>query len=926
VALHDGATIHIRPVRPDDEPGLLAFLKGLSTESRALRFFSAAVYLEAVARRVSQVDYAGAFGLVATAGPDGQIVAHGSYDRLGPPHGRGGDGGVGGVGDQERRAEVAFAVADDYQGRGVGTLLLGHLAEVAAANGITVFEAEVLPDNHHMVKVFRQSGFPAQVRSDADVLRVSFPTSLTDEAIERFERREQLAAASALRTILSPHSIAVIGASRRRGTVGGELFHNLLACEFAGPVYPVNPAADVVQCVPAHPSVEAIAGPIDLAVVAVPAAHVLAVAEACGRKGVRALVVLSAGFGEAGEEGRVRQAALLRICRASGMRLIGPNCIGVANTDPEVRLNAIFGPQVPAAGHIGFASQSGALGLAAIDYATHRRLGISSFVSTGNKADISGNDLLNYWESDPRTRVILLYLESFGHPRKFARIARRVGREKPIVVVKSGRSAAGARATSSHTGALLAASDVTVDALFRQAGVIRTDTLEQLFDVAALLTDQPLPRGGRVGIVTNVGGPGILCADACEAAGLEIPLLTEETREQLRAVLPAEASVANPVDMIATATAEQYRRAIDLVAGDPHVDSVVAVFLRPLTTSADDVASAVVAAARSLRGSSEVTAEHGSVAGVPKPILSVFMSTEGAPAALAAADVRIPSYAFPEAAAIALAHATRYARWRAEQQQGERRQATASTPHASARRDEAAALVAEALGRGGGWLSAADVARLFECYDLPLARQRTVASPEEAGWAAAALCEAVALKAEAPGLVHKSEAGAVRLGLRGAVEVTQAAREMVARLTAAGFPPSGFTVQQMVPEGVELIAGIVHDPQFGPVVACGAGGVLVELLKDVAVRLTPLAPAEAGAMLRELKSYPLLTGYRGTPPCDTAAVEEVLLRIAAMADDLPQIVELDCNPLIALSHGAVIVDARVRVAPADPPRPLGARR
>jgi acetyl coenzyme A synthetase (ADP forming)-like protein len=551
VALRDGSTVHTRPVRPEDEPELLAFLRSLSEGSLTLRFCSSAVDLEAAARAAVKVDYVRRYGLVATTGQPPRIVGHAMY-----------------VGGSEGSAEVAFAIVDAYQGRGLGTILLGQLAEVAHTNGIQQFEAIVLPENHRMIEVFRASGFPVEVQAGFAQLVLRLPTSLDDEGVERFERREQVAASEALTTFLHPRSVAVIGASRQRGTVGGETFHNLLAGEFAGPVYPVNPATEVVQSVTAYPSVEAIPGPVDLAVIVVPAASVLPAAEACGRKGVRALVVISAGFGEVGQAGRERQDALLRICRAGGMRLIGPNCIGIANTDPRVRLNATFGPLTPPFGRVGFSSQSGALGLAAIDYAESLGLGISSFVSVGNKADISGNDLLNYWADDPHTDLILLYLESFGNPRKFARIARRVGRSKPIVAVKSGRSAAGARATSSHTGALLAASDVPVEALFRQTGVIRTETLEGLFDVAALLANQPVPRGRRVGIVTNVGGPAILCADACEAQGLEIPVLSEATRARLREFLPAEAAVTNPVDMIAAATAEHYRRAIELVAND----------------------------------------------------------------------------------------------------------------------------------------------------------------------------------------------------------------------------------------------------------------------------------------------------------------------------------------------------------------------
>ncbi len=888
VVLRDGSTIHVRPVRASDEAKLWRFFEQLSQESRALRFFSSGTDLAAQARREADVDYVSAFGLVATAGPDDRVVGHSTYVLL-----------------ERGRAEVAFTVADEYQGRGLGTILLGHLAEVAAANGVQVFEAQTLPANVRMLEVFRESGFPIEVRSRPDEIHITFPTSLTSEAIERFERREQTAAVNALRAFLCPRSVAVIGASRQRGSVGGELFHNLLAYEFAGPVYPVNPAAPVVQSVPAYPTVEAIPGPVDLAIVVVPARYVVDVARQCGRAGVRSLVVISSGFGEVGEAGRALEAELLDVCRATGMRLVGPNCMGIVNTDPGVRLNGVFVPGLPPAGGIGFASQSGALGVAAIDYAGSLGLGISSFVSMGNKADISGNDLLNYWESDPRTKVILLYLESFGNPGKFSRIARRVGRQKPIAVVKSGRSAAGVRATSSHTGALLAASDVTVDALFRQAGVIRADTLEELFDIASLLANQPVPNGRRVGIVTNAGGPGILAVDTCEANGLAVPVLSEETRARLRAFLPPEASVVNPVDLIASATADHYRQAVKLVAEDPTVDAVIVVFIPPLVTRAEEVATSVVEAARELKGA--------------KPLLGVFMSSRGVPAELRAPDVRVPSYAFPEAAAIALAHAVRYGEWR---------QTPPGTPPRfdDLRPDEAVALVARALGRGGGWLAPDEVAALFACFGLPLARQKTVRTPKEVRSVADSLDGAVAVKAIVPGLIHKTEAGAVRLALQGGRAAEAAAREMAARLAASGHAPEGFLVQEMVPGGVEMIVGVVHEPRFGPVVACGAGGTLVEVLKDVVVRLAPLTRDDATEMVRGLKSFPLLGPFRGQPARDVGALEEVLLRVSALAEHVPQLAELDCNPVVVLEKGAAIVDARVRVEPAEPPLPLGARR
>lgn len=883
VVLRDGQTVHIRPVRAEDEGALMAFLCGLSEESRVMRFFSAPTpaALAEMARRWSRVDYVRRFAFVAISGADGRIVGHALYEAL----------------EDEGIAEAAFAVADDFQGRGLGTILLGHLAEVASAHGIREFVAYVLSENQRMLEVFRESGFPVHVRVSGTEAVVTLPTSLSPEALERFDRREQVAARNALRAFFAPRAIAVVGASRHRGTIGGELFHNLLTYGFPGPVYPVNPAADVVQSVPAYPTVEAIPGPVDLAVVAVPAAEVLPVAEQCARKGVRALVVISAGFAETGEEGRARQVELVRTCRAAGMRLIGPNCMGIVNTDPQVRLNATFAPSPPPAGRVGFLTQSGALGLAIIEYAGALGLGLSTFVSVGNKADISGNDLLNYWETDPATDVILLYLESFGNPRKFSRIARRVGRSKPIAAVKSGRSPAGARATSSHTGALIAASDVTVDALFRQTGVVRTDTLEELFDVAALLVHQGPPAGRRVAIITNGGGPGILCADACEAEGLEVPPLAPETQDRLRAGLLPHASVQNPVDMVAAATPDHYRHAISVVAADPGVDALIVIFVPPLVTRPEEVARAIVDATASLRGS--------------KPVLTVFMSARGIPAALQAGDVRIPSYAFPEAAAIALARAARYGEWRG-------RPLEAPPRLDDVRREDARALVLSALARGEGWLPPQEVAALLGAYGLPLAAQRVAATAEEAGVAAALLEGPVALKAFGPEIVHKTDLGAIRLDLRGREEVRAAAEAVAAQLASRGITPSGFLVQAMAPPGVEMIVGVVSDQHFGPVVACGAGGTLVEVLKDVSVRLTPLTRSDAAEMVRELRTFPLLTGFRGQPPADVPALEDILLRVSALAEDLPQVAELDLNPVIVHPRGATVVDARIRVARVEP--------
>ena len=889
VVLRDGSTVRVRVMRTEDEASLFALFRSLSDQSRWFRFFSPSKdsVLAAEAHRESDLDYVSRFGLLAISGAEERVVGHAFYAAI-----------------SEQRAEVAFVIADDFQGRGLGTILLGQLAEIAAVNGIQIFEAELIASNHAMLRVFRESGFHVEVTAEAGQLRVTFPTSLTSEATQRFEDREATAAVNALKLFFNPRAVAVVGASRQRGTIGGEIFHKLVSYGFQGPVYPVNAMATVVQCVPAYSSILNIPGPVDLAIIVVPAADVVAAANECGQKGVKALVVISAGFAEIGIEGQARQAELVRACRAAGMRLIGPNCMGIVNTDPAVSLDATFAPNEPSRGRIGFSSQSGALGLAIMDYAKSLGLGLSTFVSVGNKADISGNDLLHYWESDPGTDVILLYLESFGNPKKFSQIARRVARRKPIVVVKSGRSTAGARATSSHTGALLAASDVTVDALFRQSGIIRTDTLEELFDVASLLADQPLPAGNRVGIITNAGGPAILCADACEARGLDVPLLSADAQLKLRAFLPEGASAVNPVDMIASASAEDYREATRIVAADETVDSLIVIFTPPLVTTAEDVTDAIADAAKELKQT--------------KPILTVFMANRGVPMLLRNRRVHLPCYRFPETAAIALARAARYGEWR-------RQPETVLPEFSDIRRDEAAAVVAAALGRGAGWLNPQEISRLFNCYGLPLVEQRLVSTAQDAAVAAAELGGVVALKAIAPSIIHKTEAGALRLGLVHADQVLEAAQQMQSTLAALDHDVRGFLVQRMDQGGVEMLVGVVHDRQFGPLVACGAGGTQVELLRDVSLSLTPLAREDASQMIRRLKTYPLLNGFRGAPPCDVSALEDGLLRVSAMVDDIPQIAELDCNPFVVHTKGAVILDARVRVAAVDPRPLLGVR-
>jgi acetate---CoA ligase (ADP-forming) len=881
VVLRDGSTAHLRPIRPSDEGALLKLFESLAPESRTFRFFSAATHLKATARQMADVDYTATYGLVVIRGGEGALVGHATY-----------------VKTASGRAEVAFAVADAMQGLGLATLLLAHLAEVAHENGIAVFCAEVLPQNHRMIEVFRESGFPVETSSEPGSIRVEFPTSFSPEAVRRFQERDRIAAAAAVHNILKPRTVAVVGASRQRGTVGGEIFHNLLESEFDGVVYPVNPATNVVQSVRAFPSIAELPGEVDLAVIAVPARAVISVARECAAKRVRALTVISAGFAEIGPPGAERQRELVEVCRGAGIRLVGPNCLGVLNTAEGSRINATFAPGLPPSGNVGFVTQSGALGLALIDLAADRGLGVSSFASIGNRADITANDFLEYWEGDEATRVALLYIESFTDPRRFSRLARRIGRQKPIAVVKSGRSVSGGRATSSHTGALLSASDVTVDALFEQAGVIRTETLAELLDVAALLSSQPLPAGPRVGIVTNAGGPGIMCADACEAEGLEVPELPEPVREALRGFLAPEASLANPVDLIATATAEQYRRAITTLAGWEGVDALIAIFIRPLLTRAEDVVAAVDAALAETKR--------------PIPVQTVFMSPRDH--ASASRTDGAPTHLYPEDAARALGRVMRHVRWRAHP-------ARQSVRLDEVRDDEAAAVLADALAAGREWLGMAECAQLLDCYGIAMPSWLTAPDPASAGAAAKRLGGRVALKAQGPKILHKTEIGAVRVDLEGVDQVARAAREMGAALAAAGAEPEALIVQSMVEGGVELLIGVITDPLFGPVLACGAGGTQAELLKEVAVRVCPLAPDDGAEMIRSLAIFPLLTGFRGAPKVDLAAVQGLLLRLSALVDAHHEVTELELNPVIASPDGALAVDARIRVKAAAAPRP-----
>jgi acetate---CoA ligase (ADP-forming) len=874
--LKDGRTIRIRPIRSDDLDRMLGMWSRLSPESIRMRFFAPRSMDATQMRYFTEVDYRQRFALVAESA--GRILGVSRFDRLD---------------EDPSTAEFAVLVEDAEQGRGIGTALLRALLEPAQELGVNGFVGEVLRENDRMLRVMKDAGFEPAFDDHGNIVTTTFRSTPTETFLASADEQDRQSAVAALSSVFRPSSIAVVGASRKATSIGGLVFRNLLTGGFEGPVYPVNPSAPYVQSVAAYPDLRSCPEPPEMVLVCVPAPLVADVVEEAGQVGTKALVIVSAGFSETGEEGAEAEREVMAIARRHGMRVVGPNCMGVLNGAADVRMNGTFSQVFPEPGRVAFSSQSGALGLSILSAAKRLGLGMSSFASAGNKADISGNDLIQYWEADDDTDVILLYLESFGNPRKFGRIARRVGRSKPIVAVKSGRTGAGERAASSHTGAL-AAGDVAVDALFRQAGVMRVDTLEHLFGVASILANQPAPRGNRVAILTNGGGPGILAADACESNGLEVPELTDATVDELRTFLPAEAGIRNPVDMVASASAEDYGRAIRALAADPHVDALLVIFIPPIVTRAEDVAREM--------GNAQADIDDET------PVLSVFMSEAGVPDELG--EARIPSFAFPEDAAAALGRVAEYGRWR-------RRPLGNIVAIDDADVASARAVVEEALPQDvdEAWLDADQADRLLRAFGITTAWNRVVHTPEEAARAQAELDARVAIKIAAP--VHKTDIGGVQLGVDTPEQASEAVRGMMARLASAGRQAAaeqGFLVQEMVADGVEMVVGVSHDPTFGPLLMAGMGGTLVELLRDVSVRIHPLTDMDVEEMLTGLRGYPLLTGYRGAAPVDVEAFKALLFRMSALVEDVPEIDDIDLNPVFVRSAGVAAVDARIKVA------------
>ncbi|MBF6073616.1 GNAT family N-acetyltransferase [Nocardia beijingensis] len=864
VLASDGGVVRLRPITPDDAERLQEFHGALSDRTRYLRYFGPYPRISPKdLYRTTHVDYHDRVGLVLELGE--AIVAVGRYELL--------------ERDGPRAAEVAFVVADGHQGRGLGSILLEHLAGAAAENKIETFVAEVLAENTVMVTVFRDAGYQVERSRDGSVLHLEFAIDPTEALLSVRDSRERASEARSVGNLLTPRSVAVIGATSATGRVGGAVLANLLSGLFQGPVFPVNPNRKSVRGVRAYATVREIPDEVDLAVVAVPPAAIGSVLDDCMAKGVKGLVVLTAGFGETGAEGLAAERELVAAARGHGMRVVGPSALGIANTDPSVAMNATLAPVLPGRGRIGFFCQSGPLGAAILGEAAARNLGLSTFVSAGNRADVSGNDLLQYWDSDPDTDVVLLYLESFGNPRKFSRIARRVARTKPIVAVSSGRSVAQPAGDMDRS---------IVRDLFAQAGIVQVDSISELFDCAALLGYQPLPRGSRLAVVGNSTALNWLAVDAAQGEGLE---------------------VGEPVNLGPQATPGAYLDALVAALRSDETDAVIVVFAPPVPLPTGGFADAIRAAA-------------AAVPEATKPILTTFVAEQGIPNLLAvrgpgatAAHGSIPSYPDPERAARALARVRRYAEWRTKPVSPVVRPEGIDT-------DRARRLVADWMaGSGGRRLTDLETVELLACYGISVVEFREVRSAEEAVAAAEELGYPVAAKATGELWRRRPDLTGVRLDLWRPEAVRQGYADLA---ELCGDPV--LHIQKMATKGVGCILRVQDDPSFGSVIEFGLSGLIIELLGDRAYRALPLTADEATALIDAPRAAPLLSGTPASPRVDKAALAELAQRISALFDDLPEMRELAFDPVLASPTPAEILYARARIGPEPSRFDTGPRR
>ncbi|MER5402796.1 GNAT family N-acetyltransferase [Streptomyces sp. NPDC002599] len=896
--LADGTTVRIRPALPGDHDRLREFYEEMSPENLRLRFFSLGRRSAGLAAdRACAPAHPGYRALVAEA--DGRVVGLAEYDTGGEDGGatgegvaakggnavaEGADGAAGG-----RGAEISVAVADGLHHRGVGTLLVEHLVSAARSEGVATFTADALSENHAVLRLFADLGLRMTRRFEGPEVRCVIHLDQDNAYLAAVEARGRAADVASLLPLLRPGVVAVVGAGRTPGSVGRAVLNHLRTGGFTGRLFAVNPGVESVLGVPCHPSVAALPKTPDLVVVAVPAAAVPAVAEQCGVSGARALVVVTAGLDH------TQAQALLTACRTHGMRLVGPNCLGVSNTAPDLGLDATFAADHPRPGTAGIAVQSGGVGIALLDGLSRLGIGVSSFVSLGDKFDVSGNDMLQWWESDGCTDLALLHLESFGNPRAFSRTARRVTRRIPVLTVDAGRTDAGRKAAASHTAAA-ATRTMTREALFTQAGVTATRSVGELIEAAALFHSQPLPEGPRVAVVTNAGGAGVLTADACAEAGLVLPPFTPAVIDGLLAVLPDGAAVGNPVDATAAVSEEQLTECVDRLTRCSGIDAVVVALVPTAVAAAtgDDLVRAL-------------TAAPGRRA---RPVIAVRLEQDRSVRLLAAEGGTVPSYAEPQAAARALAHAARRSAWLARPE--------GTVPDPDGVESHRARTVVEnhlTAHPDGGWLDPRTCAELLACYGVPQIPWAWAETEDDAVLAADRLRGfdgRVVMKAHWPGLLHKTRQRAVHLDLRGDAQVRAAFRDLETRF--AGLM-TGVVLQPLADRGTELLAGVVQDEVFGPLVLFGLGGTATEVLADHAARLAPLTDRDVHELITSPRCAPLLLGANGNAPVDLEGLEQLLQRLSRMAADLPQLAEADLNPVLAAPGGITVLDARVRLLP-----------
>ena len=882
VILRDGTTVRLRSPSPADEPDLTAFFDELDADSRYLRFHGLGGRMGVVAREYAEADGRARVALVARHAE--RIVAVAGYDQLRDP----------------AAAEVSFAIAAPFRGRGLGTRMLEQLAEHAAAVGLERFEAEVLGDNSQMLVVFRDAGFAVRGERAGDELRLVLDIRPSERLAERIAGRDHVASVASLRPVLAPRSVAVVGASSDPASVGGRVLRSIVAGGFAGVVWPVNRSGGIVGSRCAAGGLAELPAAPELVVIAVPAVEVAGVVEEAARVGVRAVLVISAGFADVGGHGKELERELLELVRAHGLRLVGPNSLGVANGAPDVCLHATVGAARPPVGGLAISSESGALGLALLAQAEARKLGVASFLAVGNRADVSSNDLLEYWEDDDAVAAIGLYVESFGNPRRFAQIAQRVSRRKPILVVKGQLARplrAAARRAGSHTAAALRGEDV-FDALFHDAGVLRVDSTDELFDVAELFERQPLPAGRNVAVVSNSGGLGTLAADAALSCDLRLPRLSATTQQRLRGALPHATRVANPVDLTVGAEPGDFATAVSELLGESAVDAVVVLFIALAEGDATRVLDAVERAADSAQ----------------KPVLAAILGADGQPPRRATG--RVPNFRLPAACVAALGRAADRRAW-LSRPLGQPARLPGIEPERA--RELAAAALAD---DGDGWMDPASLEALLNAYRIPLAPTARCRDPDAAVAAAARFGGPIALKASLPGPSHAGDIDAVLLGLTGKDAIRAGWQELHRRVRASAHAwRDEVVVQPLVDGGADILVGSVTDPDLGPLLGLGMGGRRPALTHVITFRLAPDTDAAVEDLIAASTGVETwLEGFAGNPPLDRLALHELILRFARLLNDIPELVEADLNAVRVLPTGCLVLDARLRLAPPTPAR------